>query len=1201
MGVVKIGKMNEPKTTFHERRYVGLYGSAKSWLIAEIQRRHPWIVVICKNPKVREEIVADLKFFLHKTHILPFPAWETIPFENVSPQIDISCERLGALHQLAGGKPPIIVASADAVSQRVLPKESIQQLCFTLKTGDLFERHTLLDSFELSGYQKVSLVEAVGEIAVHGRVIDFYPPLSPHPLRLEFEGNAISQIRSFDQNTQRSLEELVTTEVLPVRESVPLARHAAFRARLADAVERLKSRGRELETPTREIAAIISAVKTGTPFPGMELMNAITLAPLSTFFDYLPPETLLIIDDYIGIQQALDSSWENIQARESRLKKEHYLIPTKEELFLSPQEIQEKLKAFRRHYLDHLELLEEEPTQGVETITIRSKANTELTTKLKSKVGTGQALQPLAEFLDTNRRKDMAIAFVVGSQGRAERLHKHLLNLNFDAHCLSLSGAEWLNSPHRYPLVVLQGHLSAGFQLPDQKLIFISENEIFAERSYRQSTHPKTSLKRLMGSLAQLLEGDYVVHSDFGIGLYQGLRHLEVEGIVSDFLHIDYADSRLYLPIHNIGKIQKFVAAEGRTPALDKLGSNKWLKTKQKVKEAVATLAGDLIRLYATRKLVKGWRFDPAGAEDERFAEEFPYNETPDQLAAIQDTLKDMASAKPMDRLVCGDVGFGKTEVALRAAFKCIQHARQVAILVPTTILAEQHKQTFLNRFAGWPVKIGAVSRFYSAQDNKNTLAQLASGELDIVIGTHRLLSRDVVFKDLGLLIIDEEHRFGVRQKEKLKALKKQVDVLILTATPIPRTLHMSLLGIRDISVINTPPLDRRLIRTYIAAYDPTLIRDAILRELQRGGQCFYVHNKVQSIDLVAAQLAQIVPEARLRFAHGQMSETQLEKIMRQFLNKEIDVLVSTTIVESGLDIPNANTIIVDRADTFGLAQLYQLRGRVGRSARQAYAYFLIPKLRKLGAEAQKRLKALQALDDLGMGFNLALRDMEIRGAGNLLGREQSGMVTAVGFELYTKILKEAILNLRGQKLDLRETVDPELKLGVNCYIPADYIPDISERLVLYQRFAAIDSSEEIELLLEEVRDRFGPIGRETRNLAELMRLRCMLRDSGVVRAEFANSKLLLAFTPAAPIDAGKIMKLVESDGKRFKFGKNLTLSMVTELKMINSPAELYEPIKLLLERIAAPPKPVSDAVSAANPLDETALRATPSTQRRPD
>ncbi len=579
-------------------------------------------------------------------------------------------------------------------------------------------------------------------------------------------------------------------------------------------------------------------------------------------------------------------------------------------------------------------------------------------------------------------------------------------------------------------------------------------------------------------------------------------------------------------------------------------------------------MAGELIKLYAARKVVRGWRFEPAGAEDDRFADGFGFTETPDQEKAIQETLQDMASEQPMDRLVCGDAGYGKTEVALRAAYKCIQHSKQVAVLVPTTILAEQHYNVFRNRFLEYPVKVRALSRFYSAKENALTLQGLASGEVDIVIGTHKLLQPSIQFKDLGLLIIDEEHRFGVKHKEQLKQIKKDVDALTLTATPIPRTLHMALLGIREISIISTPPHDRRTIRTYVGTETDTLVRDAIIREIQRGGQCFVLHNKVQTIDVVASQLQKLVPEAKVTFAHGQMHERTLESIMMKFIKGDFNVLVSTTIIESGLDIPNANTIIILRADQLGLAQLYQIRGRVGRSNKQAYAYLMVPEPKKLSEDARKRLGVLQSLDDLGLGFNLAARDLEIRGAGNLLGKDQSGNVQTVGLDLYNRILKEAILNMRGEEIPISEVIDPDMRIPVDAYIPPNYIPDLSERLILYQRLADILTDQQSWELSLEIEDRFGATPLPAQNLLQLMRLRSLIRLGGVVRIEFVPNLLTLNFSPKARIDRPRLESLIKFSEGKIKQRSPLSLSLNLDLPAIENPADLVEPVKRILASI---------------------------------
>jgi transcription-repair coupling factor (superfamily II helicase) len=1145
-------------------RYLGLYGPGRAWLAAKLQQSSAHILIINKSRRSNEEMLLDLNFFADTCPVLDYQAWDTLPFELVSPQAHIAAARLATLFKAKHEPRWIICSTPEALLQRVLPYELLAPASLTLSARQPLSHTELLKALQRAQYRKVSLVEDVSEMAVHGAVIDFFPADQAQPVRAEFEAGILKELRSFSAESQRSLGTIESCQILPVRESADSS--------LELAEERLSARAKQLEVPPRELAVLMDSLRKHEDFPGQELLQAV-LHPLVPALQWLPSDTLVLINDQIGVEQAADSFQERIEERSTRLASEQQFFPEPEQLFLSWQTLQKELTRFACSYIDPIEVVDSLPTERKQSqaLSIQSASNIELVTKLKTKIGTGDAFAPLGEAINRWRLQGWDVALVVGSAQRAERLHNILLDLNLDARPLALKGLAWLEQQRRYPLVLLEGQLTAGIQLPNERAVFVSESEVFAERSYRKTKRAKTNIKKLLGALAQLQEGDLVVHTDYGVGIYHGLSHREVEGAEGDFLQIEYADSRLFLPVQSIGKVQKYVAAEGAQPQLDKLGSTRWARTKEKVKQAVIPLAGDLIRLYATRSVAKGWRFEPVGAEDERFADNFPFEETSDQRKAIDESLSDMASDRPMDRLVCGDVGFGKTEVALRAAFKCVQHARQVVVLVPTTILVEQHKHTFQRRFNGYPVQVAAVSRLHGPKHNRAILDKLALGEIDIIIGTHRLLQRDVVFKDLGLVIVDEEHRFGVKHKEQLKALKKQVDVLTLTATPIPRTLHMSLLGIRDISVIATPPNDRRVIRTYIATSEELLVRDAILRELQRNGQIYYLHNRVQSIAGCCDRLRLLVPEARFEFAHGQMEERQLEKIMLRFINGDFDVLICTTIVESGLDIPNANTIIIERADTFGLAQLYQLRGRVGRSTRQAYCYFLVPKANKLNSEAQQRLKALQSLDDLGLGFNLALRDMEIRGAGNLLGKEQSGNVLAVGFDLYSRILKEAVLQLKGEELDFSETIEPEIQAPFNAYIPEEYIPEVSERLLLYQRLAALASDEEAAELSREIDDRYGNPPREVYHLVDLMRLRSLLRKRAALRLELTPNKLLLSFSPRAAIDPAQIMRLLQRNPDTYRFSRQHALSISAPFdKIAADPARLYSYVHTLLNELRA-------------------------------
>lgn len=1147
------------------RSYIGLHGAARAYAVSELVAVAPRLIVVTKDGNAAQELLSDLEFFSKgRFPLLNFPSWELLPFEQVSPQVDISAERISTLFKVRQLDSYCCVASVDAIVQKILPFEELTKLAFDLQVEQTINKEELIARLVGAGYIYKSLVEDLGDMTVRGGVVDFFQAIYDHPIRVEFFADRIERISIFDVTSQRSKEDLSHVKVLPVRELIN-ATAADFKIdQLSEAQTRIKERAKQLETPLREVARVLSCLEDGTQIPALELIHAIFCEHYQSFFEFAGRDVSLVVDDPVEVQNKLESFTNLIAERQVLFEKSHTLIPKMDQIFLEKDQVDALLWTESTSFLNSVELLTD-IGQAREIHNLASFSHVDLVQRLSAKVGSGKALRPLADEVNRLREEGFSVVFSAGSRNRAERLKNILLGLNLAAEILECSVDQWRRRAERYPLVILVGLLSQGFVLPQSKLCFFSESDVFGNRSGRNRKTSARAVKRILDALAQLKIDNHVVHVDYGIGIYRGLKHMLVEGRGHDFLIIEYAEgSKLYLPVENIGRIQKYVAADGSEPKLDRLGSNRWVKTKAKVRESIVTLAGDLIKLYAARSIAKGWRFEPYGAEDDRFAEGFPFEETPDQLQAIVDTLNDMGNDKPMDRLVCGDVGFGKTEIAIRAAFKAVQHAKQVAVLVPTTVLVEQHYRNFKERFLEYPVKVGAVSRFYDANANKETIAKLASGEIDIVIGTHKLLGKQIEFKDLGLLVIDEEHRFGVKQKETLKNFKKQLDVLTLTATPIPRTLQMSLVGIRDLSIIRTAPPDRRAVRTYVANYSQTMIRDAIVRELQRGGQCFFVHNRIKDIDLMTASLAQIVPGARFAFGHGQMDEKKLEDLMRRFIDKKIDVLVSTTIIEAGLDIPNANTIIINRADMMGLAELYQLRGRVGRSDRQAYAYFVIPELNKLGPDARERLKVLQSLDELGTGFNLAIRDLEIRGAGNLLGKDQSGFVAAVGIELYNQILMEAVLNLKGEEPQLSDMIDPEIKFPVNAFIPEVYIPDLSERLIIYQRLASLESPQEADELKSEISDRFGHFGGEVDSMIELMRLRSLLRINGIAKAESNQDRLYLSFHPKAKLNFTSIQALVKSDPVRFSFGKNLTLAVKLQADEIHSLQKLYQLVEQL-------------------------------------
>ena len=746
-----------------------------------------------------------------------------------------------------------------------------------------------------------------------------------------------------------------------------------------------------------------------------------------------------------------------------------------------------------------------------------------------------ELLKPLADRIKGWQDLGWSIFIVCHTAGQAERLKDLLEGYGLRCEMWDMGCGKSLFyplPPTSHPLIII-GDLSSGFRFPSVNLAVVTEEEIFGQRIKRR-VPPSSKIDVFLTQLQDLNVGDFVVHTVHGVGLYKGLKRLEIEDSKNDFLLLEYQDGdRLYLPVQRLNLVGKYHGTEGRIPLLDKLGSTNWEKRKSKVKKAVEEMAKELLELYASRKVIEGFSFSKGDRLFSEFEASFEYEETPDQARAIEEVLSDMEETRAMDRLVCGDVGYGKTEVAMRAAFKAVLDNKQVAVLVPTTVLAQQHYITFQNRFAAYPVTVEVLSRFRSHKEQKEILKKIASREVDIIIGTHRLLQKDIAFKDLGIIVIDEEHRFGVSHKERLKQMRKHVDVLTLTATPIPRTLHMSISGIRDLSIINTPPEDRLAIKTIVAMFDDDLIRDAIMRELVRGGQIFFVHNRVQSIGAMADYLRRLVPEARIGVAHGQMKEKELEMVMAAFVNKEYDILLSTSIIESGLDIPSANTILINRADRFGLAEIYQLRGRVGRSRHRAYAYLLTPPEITLTGDAKKRLKVLQELSDLGAGFRLATYDLEIRGAGELLGKAQSGQIAEVGFEMYIRLLEEAIKELKGEKME-RE-IEPEINLNVSAYIPEEYIPDERQRLNIYKRIASVSSETDITGLKEEIKDRFGGIPVSVDNLFRIMGIKLLLKQTKITELNQKGSFIYMAFSNDTSVEPQKLLRLMNRNPKKFR------------------------------------------------------------------
>jgi transcription-repair coupling factor (superfamily II helicase) len=1143
-----------------------LHGASDAWMLRTLFEQYPKIVVLAPSKEEAERLYNDALFLSQKKDaLLPFPSWDTLPFEMASPSTEQTAQRIFTLTETSKKDRFMLIASADALLQKMIPGSYFSDQALTLALHEYIDREALLTTLDNGGFKRVPVVENLGEYAVRGGVLDVFPSTERNPVRIQFSGDTISKLRYFDTASQLSTSTLTTVTILPVKEILSLNSFKVHFQKEAQeqfiTLQKLAERATLLSLPHRDALAAIELLSNDSRFEGIETLYPIFISNLQSPLFSFSEDTLFVVTDYDKLFQELKNFHTYLNERYTRELEEPHLLPAPNELYISYDEFDLFIK---ERNICIFNFLGNKDAIGVSTAIPQSiKIKTENTLELKAGITshelTESPFKPLEKWISKWRKKGFQILFTTASHGRSERLQRMLIELGIDAAIinsekeLKYQSESSLTDPVlqffqdvRNPLQITTGGLSAGFKIIDQKVIVVPEHEIFGEKSHTSHTSKKQySMKRLLSSLAKLHENDYVVHAEYGIGIYRGLKHITVEEITADFLQIDYADSTLYVPVYTISNVSKYSTSESSPPKIDKLGSKRWTMLKLKVKQDLMTQAGDLINLYAKRNVSKGWRFDPSGAEDERFAEGFPYRETKDQLQAIRETLNDMASDKPMERTICGDVGFGKTEVAQRAAFKCIQHAKQVVVLVPTTILAEQHLKSFQERFLEFPVSIKSVSKYHTPQENKAILEGLKKGDVDIVIGTHRLLQKDVEFFDLGLIIIDEEHRFGVMQKERLKRFKSHVDILSLTATPIPRTLHMSLLGIRDISLIATPPTDRKLIKTYVYNQNPYTLRDAILREKKRGGQVFYVHNNISTIGITALQLKELVPEVSVDFAHGQMHEGKIEDVMQRFIDKKIDILVATTVIESGIDVPNANTIIVENAQNYGLAQLYQLRGRVGRGERQGYAYFLIPKTREFTESARQRLNVIQSIDELGVGFQLAVRDLEIRGAGNLLGKEQSGNVNALGYELYHKVLEEAVLNVKGEEPAIFDTVDPELKLGIIAYIPDYFVPDVSERLILYQRLSGVRSFHEVEELQREMEDRFGDIPEPALQYLELMKFRYILRSSGIVKAEWKSGKLNLSLSPKAPVDLQKIMEITKKESSKYKFGKNLTLTII--------------------------------------------------------
>jgi transcription-repair coupling factor (superfamily II helicase) len=993
-----------------------------------------------------------------------------------------------------------------------------------LEAGEEIDRDIFVEKLEASGYQRTSLVEDRGDYSLRGGVIDIFPPLYSRPLRLEFWGDLIESIRFFDPMSQRSTAPLREVVIVPAGEII----------RTKENIKRARDMGR-----------LPGEGQLGGGFAGEEAWLNHFYSHLDSLFDYVPENGLIIVLDsyrvYNAAERLLGKTLMEREKYEQEAEERAQPFPELGGSLLSIEELKGAIQG--KQCLEVMQLaFEGQQTKG-RSLSISGAGEIEEDLGMRLSGKGKVSLAPLADKISAWLSSHFRVIIVSRTGQQAERLTEILGHYHLDLEGIV---SHWQDIPGGKGLILCLGRIAKGFAWPELGLFVISEDEIFG------SKRPHARKKSAVGegalnwtSFSQLAVGDLIVHQDHGIGQYGGLIKMEIEGITNDFVLIEYAErDRLYVPAQRISILQKYVGASDRDPKLDQLGGRSWQQAKAKAKRSIMKIAKQLVELYALRRSRNGFSFSRPDSYFREFEATFEHEETTDQIKAIEEILEDLASDRPMDRLVCGDVGFGKTEVAIRAAFKAIQDGKQVAILVPTTVLAEQHYDTFVKRVAPYEMRVGVLSRFKKRGAQKELIAKVRSGEVDILIGTHRILQKDVSFKDLGLLIIDEEHRFGVKQKEAIKKFRALVDVLALTATPIPRTLQLSLTGIRDLSIIETAPEDRLAIQTYLSPYDEPTIARAIRHEMGRGGQTFFVHNRVQTIDQQATRLREIVPEARFAIAHGQMKGKDLEDTMMRFIRREVDVLVCTTIIESGLDIPSANTIIINEADHFGLAQIYQLRGRVGRSKENAYAYLLLSPSSHLTRDAEKRLRALMDFSHLGAGINLAMHDLRIRGGGNMLGYSQAGHISAIGYELYMKMIEQNVAELKGESW--QEEINPEIHVNIPAYFPSEYVLDTDVRLNLYRRLSSLKEEEDLARIVEEMRDRFGPPMKEVTNLIEVMSIRLLLVRLGVSRLDVGKGGLTLTFHSNANVDSKRLVEsLVKGQGK-YQFLSDKRLKILT-------------------------------------------------------
>jgi len=1092
------------------------------------------LVVLADDPRQADQLEAEIRFFSgNNVEVRHFVEWETLPWDSFSPHQDIISERLSVLAAMPGMRRGIIVASAPVLLQRLPPVDYVAARSLSLKNGQTLAREPFIKSLADAGYLRVPQVSEHGEFAVRGSLIDVFPMGSTMPVRIDFFDDDVESLRYFAADTQLSGEVVAALDILPARE-VPFD---------ADAIRAFRERYRERFEGQPAKSRVYSDVSEGIAHGGIEYYLPLFFDTTAGLVDYLPDNCVVLAPQ--GLESVLEQTWLEIEERYEicRLDPERPILSATE-TFAAPADLLSQLRQHRQIRYSAQSLAEHPCSTNLPT---------KLPPALKIEARYEDAAGALMQFLDSFRGR---VLFSSDSAGRREQIFDLLAGRNLDLIRVD-DWATFLAATQRVGVAVAP--LENGVLLPHAEVAIVSEQQLFGERVRQKNRRRRIERdpETIIRQLNDLQAGSPVVHAEYGIGRYLGLTTLEAGGIDAEFLELEYADSdKLYVPVHALELISRYTGASADNAPLHRLGSDQWAKARKRAINKIRDVAAELLDIYARRAARLGHPFKWPQSDYRAFEDDFPFEPTEDQARTIDEVLQDLASDQPMDRVVCGDVGFGKTEVALRASFAAVHGGKQVAILVPTTLLAQQHGQTFRDRFAEWPVRIEVLSRFQSAKEVKAIVAGLRSGNVDIVIGTHRLLQHTSDIKNVGLVIIDEEHRFGVRHKEAIKSLRSEIDVLTLTATPIPRTLNMTLGGIRDMSLITTPPAERLAVKTFVTEWNDVLVREACLREIKRGGQVYFIHNRVEDIARIGERLTKLVPEAKIRVGHGQMPERELEQVMLDFYHRRFNILLCTTIIESGIDVPTANTIIINRADRFGLAQLHQLRGRVGRSHHRAYAYLVAPPKAVMTADAIKRLEAIDSLEDLGSGFTLATHDLEIRGAGELLGDTQSGQIQEIGFSLYTELLGRAVASLKsGREPDLDGPLHAgvDINLHVPALLPDDFVPDVHLRLILYKRVSACTTHEELRELQVELIDRFGLLPDAAKNLVRIAAIKQTATALGIEKIDAADSGGYIVFAKRSHIDPVALVSLVQNDSRTYTLKGSHRLQFRQELGTIET------------------------------------------------